>query len=537
MANSRVLRWLSFLLALGLVASACGGSDPVEQADEAEVADAPAAAAEPEPEPEPEPTAAPEPEPEPAEAAEPEPTAVPEPVPTPQPVIQTEVELVSYDDDFGTSIQPLIADKCASCHGEGGPGASHWQITTAQDLVDTHLLISSVVENNYMPPWPASDVSVAFKDNRDLRPDQVQAIIDWSIAGAPLDVDPETLVVPSELVEGLVDPDAVLVPNAPYAGDPQQVDDYRCMIYDPQLPDGGWITGYEFLPDQTAVVHHAIGYVIGPDRQERAAERDGEDGRPGWECFGSSGLGRDEIFLGWAPGQDATSFPEGSGLWMPPGAFLVVQIHYHYEGDAPEDLSGLALNFASDADLEAAGGALDEVTVATMIAPVEIPCAEWQEGPLCDRDVALADAIERFGEEGVRDRITRICGAEIEDFASFTDGVASSSCRLPATAIGGDGELIAVLGHMHEIGEWIRITLNPGTADEVVLLDIPNWDFDWQYNYVPVEDIEISTTDFIGLECGWDRARQRPDIEPAYILWADGTNDEMCFATLTVREG
>ncbi|MEM7094789.1 MAG: hypothetical protein AAF567_17425 [Actinomycetota bacterium] len=535
---------LALLVALALLASACGssgsdaddaasGADDPASADvesaEADTAGAPVATEAPAEEPEP------ADEPEPAEESEP----VEEPAdeePTPQPVLSSteeeRVDPVVFADDFGTSIQPILAEKCASCHGEVGPGSSHWRITSAQDAVDTHLLIRGVVESNYMPPWPASDNSISFKDNRDLRPDQVAAIIAWSESGGGIDVDPASPIVSSDPVLGLENPDRLITPAEPYAGDPSNVDDYRCQIYDPELPDGGWITGYEFIPDQTAVVHHAIGYVIEPDRADRAADRDGEDGRPGWECYGSSGLGGDDLFLGWAPGQDASVFEDGAGLYMPPGAFLVVQIHYHYEGSAPADASALALTLADTTD----PNALDEVVVATLIAPAEIPCAEWESGPLCDRDAALADALERFGNEGVQtDRFNAVCGYEPEDFAQFNQGTAESACYIPAGAVDANGEVLAILGHMHEIGSWMRMTLNPGTPDEKVLLDIPNWDFDWQYNYVPADPLTIGPIDTVLLECGWDRARRDPSLEPAYILWADGTNDEMCFATITVR--
>ena len=282
------------------------------------------------------------------------------------------------------------------------------------------------------------------------------------------------------------------------------------------------------MPDQTEVVHHAIGYMIEASRRDRAFERDGEDGRPGWQCYGSSGLGGDDIFLGWAPGQEPSSFPEGTGLWVEPGGLIVIQIHYHYEGSAPADSSSLALN------VEPAEADLVGVIVSEMIAPAEIPCSTDEVGPLCDRDAALADAIERFGPEGVRaDAFMNICGWSVEDFATMTDGTAYSSCDIPAFAIGATGQILSILGHEHEIGSSLKVTLNPGAANEQVLLDIPKWDFDWQYNYVPTEEIIIGPADIIRLECSWDRALRDPRLEPAYILWADGTNDEMCFGTVT----
>ena len=283
------------------------------------------------------------------------------------------------------------------------------------------------------------------------------------------------------------------------------------------------------MPDQTEVVHHAIGYRIPGDLLGTAQSLDRlhpEQG--GWPCFGSSGLGEDEIFLGWATGQGPTEFPEGSALRFEAGDFIVLQVHYHFEIDAPPDASTLEIDLVDDSD------GIDEVEVVEFLAPAEIPCIDGEEGPLCDRDAAIAAAVEKYGREGVRaDETLLFCRASVEDFADMTDGRASSSCDLPARA---SGTIVSVLGHEHELGSSFRMTLNPGEDDELVVLDIPDWDFDWQLNYYPAEEIRIEPGDWVRIECSWDKALRDPALEPAYIVWADGTDDEMCFATITVRE-
>ena len=468
-------------------------------------------------------------------AAEPSTTTSTRPTTTTEPR-----EPVIYDGDFSVSVAPILAEKCASCHAPGGPGTAHWELASVADAADNHRALAEVIETGFMPPWPAGGDSPAFLDDRSLADDQLQAVLDWSAAGGPVDLDAEAPIAPVSGVIGLADPDLSLVPAEPYTGSLSTTDDYRCQIYDPQLPDGGWITAYEFLPDQSEVVHHAIGYLIPAELRDRAEERDGADGKPGWSCYGSSGLGDDEIFLGWAPGQDPTEMPDGSGLWVEPGTFIVVQIHYHYHGHShsddetgvPADLSGLAIELGEPE----AGSPLDRIEVATLLAPAEIPCRDDEDGPLCDRDAAIAAARAKYGDEGVlADSILGLCRADVEDFAQMTDGEAWSSCDVPALFVGAVGEVVSVLGHQHEIGSWFRMTLNPDTPDEQVLLDIPDWDFDWQYNYRPAESIVIEPDDVIRVECGWDRSRRDPRLEPAYVLWADGTDDEMCFATITTR--
>ena len=45
------------------------------------------------------------------------------------------------------------------------------------------------------------------------------------------------------------------------------------------------------------------------------------------------------------------------------------------------------------------------------------------------------------------------------------------------------------------------MTLNPDTPEELVLLDIPVWDFDWQLIYEPTDSIIIDYGDTIRIEC------------------------------------
>ena len=181
----------------------------------------------------------------------------------------------------------------------------------------------------------------------------------------------------------------------------------------------------------------------------------------------------------------------------------------------------------SDADGMAA------IDVSTYLGPAEIPCTNDESGPLCDRDAAVADAVEKYGTAGFfANGILAICGQSPEDFADMTDGIASSTCD---QSVQGTGSIIGIFGHQHELGSKFRMILNPDTPDERVLLDIPRWDFDWQLIYEPVDDIRLERGDVIRMECEWDRSLRDPELEPAYVIWSDGTDDEMCFASITTH--
>ena len=232
--------------------------------------------------------------------------------------------------------------------------------------------------------------------------------------------------------------DVVTTSAEPYAGSTDQPDDYRCLINDPELTETRWLRAYDFEPDQREIVHHAIVFLVSKGLREQAEEIDRRDDAPGWECFTLTSIqetGSESVdqVLGWAPGRQPIVYEPGTGLKMEAGDFLVVQVHYNYDEDAPLDRSRMVLDFASPAEVEAAGGSFTSVDGGVYLGPAEIPCTADEEGPLCDRAVALEQAREKYGIVAgfIPDFVLGQCGQRASDYAGMTTAVASSSCDLP----------------------------------------------------------------------------------------------------------
>ena len=66
--------------------------------------------------------------------------------------------------------------------------------------------------------------------------------------------------------------------------------------------------------------------------------------------------------------------------------------------------------------------------------------------------------------------------------------------------------MVAVFGHMHTLGKSFRLTLQPGTPQQKVLLDIPVWNFDWQMNYGLAQPLHVTAGETIEMSCSWDRS-------------------------------
>ncbi len=449
---------------------------------------------------------------------------------------------------FAKVIQPIIEANCASCHNTGGIGAHDVPIDNAGDIAEVSDGIKTVTQAGYMPPWPASDLGVPLSHVARLSDADLEALAQWSDAGGPLDVPASTAVTMTpEAAELLPRKDQTLtIPT--YTGSLENTNDYRCFVLDPELDQDQYLTGYTFEADQVEVLHHAQVFHISAEQAASAVAKDGKDGQPGWGCYGGPGLrgrrpdrvpgeerkrdvgfaGQSNLVAGWVPGQSPVIFPESSGIKMHEGDALVLQLHYHYDPAALPDASGLSLQ------LDPVSDAVRQLRVINPLGPVEIPCApEDADAPLCDRAASLADNVERFGPSGAANEagLLGLCGHTIEELTKDFDGaIARSSCVLTVPQ---SGEMVGAMGHMHTLGKSIRLTLSPDTPEEQVVLDIPTWSFDWQMNYGFEKPLRVEAGQKIRLDCAWDRSVD-PLREPKYIVFAEGTEDEMCFATYSL---
>jgi polyisoprenoid-binding protein YceI len=443
---------------------------------------------------------------------------------------------VGTSPSFRTQIMPILEESCASCHNPGQVGAAHWELRTAADAAGASDGLRVVTTAKFMPPWPPSSLGVPLAHNKSLDQKTINLITQWAKAGAKLDVPADTPITASANVLALRPrPDLVLQMPTPYLGSLSNPNDYRCFVLDPHLTQPTYITGYSFTPDVVTEIHHAQIFHVSASRAADNEALMGQDGKPGWQCYGGPEVGRVDsihgftgepgLIAGWAPGQDPVIYPGHSGILMQPGDVLVLQVHYHYDTTPVPDQSSLSLQ------LDPGTANIKPIDIINPLAPVEIPCMPGDVAPLCNRNAALANAFKEYGSTGlVEQGLLALCGQTVQGLTQGFDGVAHSSCTMNVPE---NGELITVFGHMHTLGKSIRLILDPGTPQQQVLLDIPNWNFDWQMNYALVTPIHVTTADSVEMQCTWDRSID-PNRPSKYLVFAEGTEDEMCFGTYAI---
>jgi len=317
-------------------------------------------------------------------------------------------------------------------------------------------------------------------------------------------------------------------PSAPYG---TGTDDYRCFVLDPHLTRDAFITGLNILPGTPSVVHHVILFRLPPSSMAAAEDRDAAEPGEGWTCFGDTGLraqgeSLDQApWLGaWAPGGSEQVMADDVGVPMERGSKVIMQVHYNLLAGPKPDVTTAQLRLAPKSkDLAA-------LETVLMPAPVELPCrAGHDASPLCDRSAALADVRKRFGSEVgmTADYLHLLCGQIRPGDVQTCDRTMQQPAVIRAAA-----------GHMHLLGRSIKIEIDPGTPKARTVLDIRNWDFDNQGS-TPVRPTKLEPGDTVRVTCRHDQSLR--DLLPAfdgqperYVMWGEGTTDEMCLGLLLV---
>ena len=330
------------------------------------------------------------------------------------------------------------------------------------------------------------------------------------------------------------------VADAPYQPNRAGLDDYHCFVIDPKHTRDVMVTGVQITSDNKRIVHHAILFKLEGSAKREALEKDKASGGNGWTCFGGPGVGGPTTAAGawlgaWVPGVGDGHFPDGVGVSLPKGAIVVMQMHYNLANESGPDRSRVALTIAPE------GQQLLALKSQLQIAPVELPCADGLSTPACDREAIIRDNVAKFGQRAslLPKALLAICGQKLETYTQPVGDASrvSSTCERRAKD---DVTIRSVAGHMHLRGQDIKLELIPAVGATKTLLHIPKWDFHWQGNYWFKSPVEVKRGDALRITCTYDNSNanqpviaDRP-LEPRYVVWGEGTTDEMCLGVMMV---
>ena len=376
---------------------------------------------------------------------------------------------------YHKDIEPILNANCVTCHQKDGIGP--FTFLSYADAFDKGAEMLVQTQERLMPPWHIQDDGECqtFKDSRLLTDDQIDTITVWFDNGMP-EGDPADAPPPPPPPRSLDRVDANLDMAIDYLPDAALTDDYRCFLVDPGLVTDRFMTAYEVLPGTPAIVHHIILFTMNSDAALAEAEAlDGADGRPGYTCFGDARVDALPI-VAWAPGINLQEMPVATGVRLPAGRKLAMQVHYNTQAVKP----GQQLP--------------TDRTIVNLKLEDTVPLEAF---------LALLGDFDFVLQPGL------------------TEALAGDT--LPLDGLPFNVRLQGVLPHMHTRGQTLKFEVIRQNGETECLANVPDWDFNWQQTYFYEQPITVGPTDSVRISCSYNTTD-----ETGPIVFGESTTDEMC---------
>lgn len=398
---------------------------------------------------------------------------------------------------YSHDVARIFQSKCEICHrpNDIAPFSLQGYEQASRFAED----IKRVVSERIMPPWKPVDGHGSFKDGFGLTQEERDMIVRWVDDGA---VKGEDADLPEPLPErgewSLGEPDLVLGMTEEYTP-PRGKDMYRCFVLPTDFERRRFVSAADVLPGDRSIVHHVILFL---DTSGKAEELDAAEEGPGYTCFGGPGtvvaagsaissiLANGMALGGWAPGARARLLPEKIGMELPAKARVVMQVHYYARSRTAADKTRVGLYFTK--------GDVERRLIYVPLVPLDV-----------------------FG----RVALTIPAGAEAHEARGVLPVIAPLQHKI-----------ITIFPHMHLLGRKIEVEATI-RGEDVPLIKIDDWDFNWQGQYTFTEPIEVPGFSLLKVKCTYNNSEsnpRNPNNPVKTVTWGEGTEDEMCLAFLGV---
>jgi hypothetical protein len=371
---------------------------------------------------------------------------------------------------YKNDIAPIISDNCASCHREGG---------IAPFAMDSHTMvlgwspmIREVLLTKRMPPGQIDAHIGDFINDMVLADGDAQKLVHWIEAGAPNDAatpaeDPLAQLTWPTSEWAFGEPDYII--EVP----PQEVPatgilDYYSAMVEIDIPSDRWVRASQYIPGDRTVLHHTLHSIIPPGATTGGSLLGGDPDRPG--------------IAPYIPGQSPREEPPNTGGLLQAGSKIAMQMHFTTTGKATVDESRIGVWFYPE-------GFVPDERMSGACACHFTPT--WVNIPPFDPDYEMQQTIT------------------IDD----------------------DSRLFSLTPHMHFRGKRLRFTATYPDGSEEELINIANYNYNWQLAYTLAEPKFMPAGTQITAYGAFDNSAQNkmnPDPSRS-VPWGLQSMDEMFF--------
>lgn len=324
--------------------------------------------------------------------------------------------IINYEQQDGTAISyadtivPILKENCVACHVQGG--IAPWAMSEYNMIKGFAPMMREVVRTKRMPPWHADPEIGHWRNEVGMSDQDTQTLIAWIEAGAPRGdgEDPLKQIPPLDNKWTLGEPDLIVdIPafEIPASG----TVDYQFPNVPNPYDKDVWVVAAEVIPGDPKAVHHILAGSSEKQPEGRLSE-----------IF-------ENFIITYAPGNEASKMPEGTGVFVPKGGVYQFQMHYTPYGKKTIDRSKIGLHFSDTP-----------------------PANFYREQVIVNFELAIPPQAEQHEEKA---------------YFLFDK----------------DADIHALFPHSHYRGVSSTFEVHYSDGKVETILSVPNYDFNWQRTY------------------------------------------------------
>lgn len=382
-----------------------------------------------------------------------------------------------YQADPGyTDIAPIVYKNCTPCHRPTQPG--HFHFTNYEQIKANAAKIEYVVRNKIMPPWPADPSYTHFAGELVLSAGEKQLLEKWISLNCPLGDTSRITPLPRFANGSMLGIPDLQIPVKPIALSGDFRDRFLLIKVPFSLAADTLIRAVEFVPGNSRLVHHVNGDMV---RFETDKKQDVYDGD--WvsdmkldstikQAYARIGVLHDDgsyptlikSIVNYLPGVIGQQYPDGIGGWKAgkKNAFLLADLHYGPSEADTWDSSYINIFFGKPGPYRG----LMEFQMGTLgVSGIEPPL------------IIPPDKITAYTSRYTIDK---------------------------------DISVLTVNPHMHLLGKSFKAYALDPQGDTIRLINIPRWNFNWQFFYTFSTMLRIPAGSTIIAEGVFDNTRDNP---------------------------
>lgn len=405
---------------------------------------------------------------------------------------------------FSRDVAPILYKHCVSCHHPND--IAPMSLLTYREARPWAAAMKQAVVTGKMPPWKADPAHGKWSNDARLSDEEKNTLVAWA-NGTKAEGDPKDMPPMPSFGDGwqIGKPDAVIaIPEQKLAG--SGPDEYTYIKVPTNFKEDVWVTAAELRPGNRKVVHHAHVFVIEPSTEEGGKKKADDPAkqytkwlqihegtltfiRPDAPVINDGCLrddngafpGNEQSDLGtlissFLPGREADVYPQGTARLVKAGSQLNFQIHYSKATGKPEtDISSVGLTFAKE-------------------PPKQIA-----------RRIDLSNHMFLIPPGSQNQQVT-----ECHTFQK-------------------DMYITSLTPHMHFRGKAMKFDVTYPDGKTETLLDVPQYDFNWQITYRAAEPIFIPKGTRLKIDAHFDNsANNHANPDPTKpIRWGSPSEVEM----------